>query len=73
MTKNNNSHIIFIKIYISNINNKNDILLDTNILIYFFKDDTDFYKVSVSILENEKFNLFITTTKILIISAKFRF
>jgi len=46
------------------MNNKNDILLDTNILIYFFKDDTDFYKISVSILENEKFNLYITTKNI---------
>jgi predicted nucleic acid-binding protein len=41
-----------------------NILIDTNILIYYFRDNTDFHKISVSILENEKYKLFITTKNI---------
>ncbi|OQY03618.1 MAG: hypothetical protein B6I20_04680 [Bacteroidetes bacterium 4572_117] len=43
---------------------KTDLLVDTNVLIYYFKDNTDFHKTSVSIIENEDYNLFITTKNI---------
>ncbi len=43
---------------------KKDIVIDTNVLLYYFKDNTKYYKVSVSILENENLNLFITTKNI---------
>ena len=43
---------------------KKSIVIDTNILVYYYKNDTDFYKVSASILENKEYNLFITTKSI---------
>ena len=45
------------------MDNKN-ILVDTNILVYFVNESSDFFNISRNILENEEYKLFITTKNI---------
>jgi predicted nucleic acid-binding protein len=42
----------------------NNILVDTNVLIYAFDETSDFYKKAAELLQKEELNLFVTTKNI---------
>jgi predicted nucleic acid-binding protein len=42
----------------------NNILVDTNVLIYAFDETSDFYKKAAELLQNEDVNLFVSTKNI---------
>jgi predicted nucleic acid-binding protein len=42
----------------------NNILIDTNVLIYAFDETSDFYEKAAELMQNEDLNLFVTTKNI---------
>lgn len=42
----------------------NNILIDTNLLIYALDETSNFYEQTVGLLQNDEFNLFVTTKNI---------
>lgn len=42
----------------------NNILVDTNVLIYAFDETSDFYEKAAEVMQNEDLNLFVTTKNI---------